>query len=610
MDITGILSKLTKLVGTQQTNTALQTLNALIPYTSKGIFTDVLRTALSSNYTDIASIVKDGQSIFSFSFEQERLARYALYTSIYKRIPFCKRAIKVIVANILSPDTVTKNTVDIVKCEDVKTDEISLETIDIVLENFRILARQIQLEKLIRRHVTEALYKGDSFIVINVHNVKRSRFTESQNNVITEVEVIEPDYDVIQEEVEESTANVLLKDLPGYQSNQQPESRRNTTFDLSAISIESVSPERVVSVTIDDICLGYLVISKRSLVQLVSKSYKPLEHEYRLNIAAKIVNKLAALQNLDDDIKQQLQNDLAVVLERLKQESKLEVRYYPPDFVQHIKVESPEYEPYGESVFSGLELDAKILLALKTALAIHRINSSTDRRVVAIEIGLPRNASNAINEFKNVMRKRKVTLDSIGTLDAIPSVIGTFETIYLPMKDGRRFIEFDRLDNLADVTTKVEEIKNIRDSIVAGTGVPPLFLGIDEIEKKATASHQNILFTRDIVDYQQMFTQQFNEFLRKLYQLVITSKDDVRYFEYVTIQFPPPKNLQIEMTAELVGSISSMISSLKDLGLPVEYLAREFLSNLLDWDKIEEYKQKQQMEKPGQEEETGGVGGF
>ena len=48
----------------------------------------------------------------------------------------------------------------------------------------------------------------------------------------------------------------------------------------------------------------------------------------------------------------------------------------------------------------------------------------------------------------------------MGSIDTIPSNIHTFETIYLPMKDGKKFIECQALKN---VGVRIEKLS--RDTI-------------------------------------------------------------------------------------------------------------------------------------------------
>jgi len=72
------------------------------------------------------------------------------------------------------------------------------------------------------------------------------------------------------------------------------------------------------------------------------------------------------------------------------------IRFVPPDRIQHFQKPSVKNFPYGQSIFFGSEFDAKILISLETSLAVQRINRSTEKRKIAVEIGLPRDAQKMI----------------------------------------------------------------------------------------------------------------------------------------------------------------------------------------------------------------------
>ena len=139
----------------------------------------------------------------------------------------------------------------------------------------------------------------------------------------------------------------------------------------------------------------------------------------------------------------------------------LNIRYVPPDKMEHFHIPSDKYFPYGESIFDPCQYNAKVLIALETALAIHRLTRSIEKRKIAVEIGLPRDAKNAIEKMKEEFRKRKISLDSFGTVDTIPSMITTFEDIYIPQKDGKPFVDVSSFnEGGADVRGKVDEFRS------------------------------------------------------------------------------------------------------------------------------------------------------
>jgi len=60
-------------------------------------------------------------------------------------------------------------------------------------------------------------------------------------------------------------------------------------------------------------------------------------------------------------------------------------------------------------------------------------------------------------------------------------MITTFEDVYIPQKDGKAFVDVSTFDEgRVDTRGKVDELKFMRDQMVASLGVPPAFIGIEE----------------------------------------------------------------------------------------------------------------------------------
>jgi hypothetical protein len=280
--------------------------------------------------------------------------------------------------------------------------------------------------------------------------------------------------------------------------------------------------------------------------------------------------------------------------------------------MEHFHIPSDKFFPYGESIYEPCQFNAKVLIALETALAIHRLTRSIEKRKIAIEIGLPRDAKKAIEKMKEEFRKRKISLDSFGSVDTIPSMITTFEDIYIPQKDGKAFVDVSTFnEGGTDVRGKVDELKFIRDSVVACLGVPASFLNIEEnLSNKAALSEENILFARTIVGHQKYFTHQVNSLLFKVLDIV---KPDIaiELLDIVLIAFAPPKSLQFEREARYLSDLANMIDTMERIGIPKEYAKRKYLSQI-DWTEVAKYKTEEDIEKgmgTETEEEEPGFGG-
>ena len=101
--------------------------------------------------------------------------------------------------------------------------------------------------------------------------------------------------------------------------------------------------------------------------------------------------------------------------------------------------------------------------------------------------------------MKEEFRKRKISLDSFGTIDTIPSNITTFEDVYIPQKDGKPFVDISTFtEGNIDTRSKTDELKFLRDQVVASLGVPASFLNIEEnLSNKNALSEESIQFAKE-----------------------------------------------------------------------------------------------------------------
>jgi hypothetical protein len=320
---------------------------------------------------------------------------------------------------------------------------------------------------------------------------------------------------------------------------------------------------------------------------------------------------MAEFQN-HDEVKDLIRH---MILNSTDKSKALEIRYVPPNRIEHFKIGSDKYYPYGESIFDHMQFTAKVVIALETALTIARLARSTEKRKIAVEIGLPRDAKKIIEKMKEEFRKRKISLDNFGTVDTIPSMITTFEDVYIPQKDGKPFVDISTFtEGNIDTRGKTEEIKLMRDQLVAGLGVPPSFLAIEEnLSNKSALSEENIIFARTVIGYQKPFNHDITDVLYKTMD-IIDPEQAITMFDNVLVSLPVPKSLQYEREARYMNEVVNLIESLERIGVPKEYSKKKYLTTF-DWDAVKKYEIDDNVEKaldPTKkgEDEIGGVGGF
>lgn len=564
--------------------------------------TIISKSAISSSI-DLGGITgMSGQGSSPAALGQgDRLRRYKAYESILANINYCNRALNVLRDNILSPDDITKVSLNVIPLSFLEDkDETEAE-----LGHVQQVIKTLKLESYLDMIVKNTLLYGDFFSEIADHKTaitSRSMISETLINYANGEE----------NSIENIITDSGLKASIDYSSFDESKKESGETK-LNNISLLYHEPKRVVrlqSSTVP-ICFGYLVFPYPE----ISTPYGTIEDEMINSLCLSILQnvekkiptlKLDNLKNTDD-----IKDILRILITTKDSYKSLKVRYVPPDKMVHFKIPSTKFFPYGESIFDSAQFSAKMLIALETALTIQRLSRSTEKRKISVEMGLPRDARKLIEDLKRTFNSRKITLDSFGTVDTIPSMIGTFEDIYIPTKDGKAYVDVAGFtEGNVDVRSKVDELKYVRDSIIAGLQVPPSFIGLEEnISNKAALSEESILFARTVVSHQKYFTQQINELIEKVYGIIEPEKS-LNILDNVSISLPSPKSLQYEREARYLGELATLVETLERIGIPREYSKKKYLSSI-DWDEVKKYEVETNLEKgTNEEEESGGMGGM
>lgn len=521
-----------------------------------------------------------------------RIQRYKTYEAITANINYCFRALQVLVDNILSPDDITKTSLEIKSTSNLEKDDAAIEYTKTIREFLDV----IKLENNLDTVVKNTLHMGDFFCEIaddKTALISKSAFlTEAAHR-----QQIMENYDVVVTHLTEKEVNGDFKVILDY-SSFTDSNNNEKKLNANKIKLLYYEPKRVVKLqsSIFPICFGYLifplsVFSPQLLIQ--DQTINTICQGILKSLESKIPNlKMDTIDTKD------LVDTIKLMVRESDPSKALNIRYVPPDKMQHFMIPSTKYYPYGESIFDSCQFTAKVLMALETAVTIHRINRSIQKRKIAIEIGLPRDAKKAIERLKEEFRKRKISIDSFGSVDTIPSMVTSFEDIYIPQKDGKPFVDISPFDDAGSDTGRgrVDELKFMRDSIIASLMVPPSFLAIEEnLSNKAALSEENIIFARTIVNYQKFFTQQIEELIKKIYRLVDPEKVDL-IMDNIVITLPAPKSLQFEREAKYTSDLANLIQTLETIGVPREWAKRKYLTSI-DWDEVENFTITQKIDK-------------
>jgi hypothetical protein len=532
--------------------------------------------------------------------QQKRMIRYKTYDGTISTIDYCYRALDVLTDNICSPDDITKTTLEI-KPKKFLEDETPTESKTVQVKG---LVHKLKIEEHLPLIVRNTLLFGDFFCEIAAPKtaLTSSSYLAEQQQIISGGYVEEISIPVEIEGLKQWNIKLNYEALDESAASEKERKRDDVVLLFH-------DPARVVKLQSElyPVCFGYLIFPKANTVPHLSMQDQAV-NDICNSILKNISKKIPQIAEFDS---KELKDIVASMVASGQDQSKAtSIRYVPPDRIQHFMRPSTKYEPYGESIFDSAQFSAKCLVAMETALAVQRLARSTEKRKIAVEIGLPRDARKMIEKLKEELRKRKVSLDSFGTVDTIPSMITTFEDVYIPQKDGKPFVDISTFnEGNVDIRNKVEELKFLRDSVVASLGVPPSFINIEEnLSNKAALTEENILFARTIVSHQKYITHQINKLVQKVYD-IISPEEALSILDNVLIALPSPKSLQYEREARYLSELANLIETLERVGIPKEYTKKKYLSNI-DWEDLKNYEVGEKIEKElGTEKEDDGMGG-
>lgn len=452
-------------------------------------YIDLVKTVISKSSTDISSL--GNSNLFSQGHtgpaslgQGSRISRYKIYESIVANINYTYRALSVLVDNILSPDDITKISLDI-KIKNYLEDELPIES---KINRVKDVIKKLKLEKKLKIIIWDTLQNGDFFCEIaSFKEALSSRSIINESKIYKQHfqnKIINGDIEEWQETINKKQINIRLnyESLMEGQDEYNDDKKIDSNKKLANISLIYHKSNLVVKLqsSLFPICFGYLIFPE---IKGTTTYGSQFEDDGINNICMSILTNLGKKipQMAEFDGNEELTNIVKHMIVNANPSKALDIKYVPPDKITHFMIPSSKYYPYGESILDPSQFTAKVLMALETALAVQRLAKSTEKRKIAVEVGLPRDAKKVIEGMKEEFRKRKVSLDSFGTIDTIPSMITTFEDIYIPQKDGKPFVDISTFtEGNADIRSKVDELKFMRDQLISTYGVPPSFLSIEE----------------------------------------------------------------------------------------------------------------------------------
>lgn len=607
---------------------------------------DLVRDLLSKS-----SMTKDTSDFFQgissnvllLHENRDRIYRYINSEEIVDAIPYCAKALKIITDQVVSPDDINKKIIQIFEITDEKKTVEYSQAYNFVQN----ICKELHLDEIIYETIHDTLKLGDQFIEIcNIESndvpITHTLLTENENNLVIDSEIIHEDlkipyFNETNELLNTREVGVNIKILMEKdESDTNLENPKNSkeTVDLSNIRLILHDPSYVIKIQSARfrMCLGYLIIPKsennttnmnlfntnnsgtQTLKQTnLYQNYSGINNDFYSGINQiyqKVLKHVKKHLTKNEEItlnKNETINILARSIKDVDDDGlkNFRIRYVPPERMQHFEIYNKRFFPYGESIFYKSTFQGKLLIALETAVTVKRLSDSTEKRVIYVEsAGLPRNVKTTIENLKEGFKKRKYSLDSFGSIGSIPSYINTYEDYYIPQKNGKRFVEFDTLPPAINIRDISDELKFFRDLLVASLDVPPSFVSLEENSvTKANLAQESNVFARTVIAYQSLFGKLIDSLISKIYRFCRKE-----LMPEIKITLSPPKLLQTEIYADQLDTIQRVANVLGDLGVPKDFVAKEYLH--IDWEKVEDFKVKTALENRLKSQASGEVDEF
>ncbi len=629
----------------------LQTQTPLDPYKKRDIVQ--LLQAVNGDKKDTITNIMDQitKEIAGATPSPSRINMYDSIQEIRKKIPILSRATRIWVDNILSPDDINKKALRIMIDDET---EIKKEEFTDLIREFRDYVKYLELEANIDKILTSTLLEGDRFVEIttetNMLNValqaNNIKLKEEQSNInetnIIFVETPElvherknnlridenesefesfdkrflleagKDKDKDKEDKKDKDKDTELMPEVYDKIPDQPFDVRISKFKDSDIAIQDIKlheidPRNMIILHKNKWVMGYLYVEQIMTETTSVARRKNAKYPEEKGVSDQLIQKLYSqvrkyLSNKAiDDIPEEFKDLITKILMNNPSQNIL-VRFIPINNIQHFKYPSSENEPYGESYFVDLLYIIKLYLARLTASTLYRLARVGKHLVFYIDVTNTHDARKRIESVKKSVKKREITADDLGSTDAIPTIMSTFEDFYIPTRGGQRMVDIETLElgTMADVT---EEDNFYLKNILTGIEIPPSYLGIEEFNStKATLSQESMVFARSIIRMQKIFSEQYTSLLQKIYRIIHNKNLNPLYLSIIC-GFAPPAAINVENTSTYYNKVRSIYDDLEEMGVPSDYIRRRYMPEI-EWETImlEELQRKKEKEKvePGE----------
>jgi len=539
--------------------------------------------------------------------------------TLYQTVPEFYQAINTVVDNVLSPDSITKTSIN--KIVDINNDMARIEVENNIESIFSVLG----MEDIVTELVLDFILFGNAYVWIKTPGelrrleiIDESRTLNNQSSGKISNKKIA---DFLVEDFSFSYFNAYTGSINSSEVHPTttlsenfytlPASSVQTTdetYPITQLEIEKLPATKCMPLYVGRKFLGI------TLVNISTQTYHKLYDTTNVSFDANDYNNSVTLANLlyntltqkVTTLKSLLEPDNSSILSLFYSlssyviQNKLKVSnviYIPAEYCVHFKIPSSLLEPYGEPFGIGSMQMAKYLLAAEMSQIVYRLTRAVEKRVFKINAQEEHTVAKYIQDIINVTKRKEVAIRNAPDTESIINEVTMFEDYYIPTVNGESALDIEVLP-AGDLTGRMDDLDYFRKKVISGLGIPAIYLvQEDTSESKYTLSQENIKFARMIIKLQKYFGKYLTDTVRKIYKL---SFSDYTNIGNIFLQLKPPRAIQIEKDAEITENVNRIINSIKENAgdlFDTKQFIKDTLSDILGSDYIVSERSEQRAQR-------------
>ncbi|ALN97883.1 portal vertex protein [Bacillus phage vB_BpuM-BpSp] len=512
-------------------------------------------------------------------FEKDRFSRYNDYYEIYSYIPQIADCIDIYRDTIMSPDDLTKDSVNVMY---KGTLEVSNKN-ENVIENIGRLKNKYKLNTLFKERLLESLIYGDQFVAVLQYDKEFNRMMLKED-IIVNKEIISKDIEIdenvkfitesiiaqnkesktqnspkefeIYKDIQKSATEILNKNVKydedtrrslldiddktlaqlnrkrAKKNELESKDSKYTNFNINGSIIRNLKPDKTIKLEVDGVNFGYIYIEKDSADDNPNGAYVGPVNDFfdaRVDIEkSKFRDREEVIANIFvKGISKKIDNNVVLKNKDFKEyiymllkdryitEKPVKITYLAPEEVVHFTPEKDNI--YGRSRLSRSLFHSKLYIATLINELMQKITKGREKRIVYVETGIDNDTEGTIQEVVKDFKSKELPTDMLKSMTSIFRNIGANQDLFIPLFDGEKMVDFDVLSGINSDVDK-EFLEFLLKSAISGTGIPANFVDASqEVEFSRSLAMQNSTFVRKIVSDQHTFAESCSELIRILY---------------------------------------------------------------------------------------------